>query len=194
MSQKPPADLTSVEAPEKQLMNEVLPPPEPVIPSQSRSGPRARVQEHMRGLLSLGAASLTLSCGPMVCDPLPPPPMCRSTPGSVLSSIQVSVNPVGTTSAVDVVIRTLDDPGRAGVSLTLTTITGGTASLQTSDFPVVMTQRVTPASASSVVELVLGAQCEGLAAKPIKVVLTPSPADAGSADAGVGSYRITVTE
>ena len=191
MTRKPPVDLTRLpEQPEKRLMPELLPKPEPVIPS----APRARVQAHMRGLLGLGTAALSLSCGPMVCDPLPPPAQCRNT-GSVLSSIQVTAVAVGA-SQVDVVVRDTDTSRARGVRLTLSNITGGTSTAQSSTASdVVITQRVTPTSAASVIELTFAAQCESTNVKSIRVVLTPAGLDGGAADAGTAAaYTVSVTE
>ena len=191
MTRKPPLDAARLPAePAKQLMPEVLPAPEPVIPS---AAPRTRVQSHLRSLMSLGAASLSLSCGPMVCDPLPPPAQCRNT-GSVLSWLQVTVTASGATT-IDVAVRNTDTQRTDGVGLTLSNVIGGTASQVTSSGSnTVITERVTPTSPTSVVELTFAATCEGTTAKTIRVVLTPAGLDGGAADGGVGSYTATISE
>ncbi len=174
----------------KQLVAEALPAPGAVIPSVA---PRACVSNHLRSLLSLGAASASLSCAPMVCDPLPPPAQCHNT-GSVLSSIEVSTAAVSGTAKVDVVVRPVDTYPAGAVGLTLLNVTGGTAAEQPPAAGIIVTERVTPNSSTGVIELSFSATCEGAAAAAIHVVLTPTGPDAGTADGGTATYAVSITE
>ena len=113
---------------DKKLMNEVLPAPKTVTSGAARE----RVVNHMKTLVQVGAATVTLAgCPPFaVVDPLPPPARCK-TMNDVLSELTATVTSADGGSVIILVIDATTD-FQSGVELDMAggTIGGSITSLE----------------------------------------------------------------